>query len=74
MTTQKEKAADPKSKLKRKDYEKELRRLQAELCLLQESVKHSGQRIIIVFSPVFNSLSGSGSGHRNSRYLHHRSG
>jgi polyphosphate kinase len=49
MTTQKEKGADPKSKLKRKDYEKELRRLQAELCLLQESVKHNGQRIIIVF-------------------------
>jgi len=49
MTTQKEKAGAPKSKLKKKDYEKELRRLQAELCLLQESVKHSGQRIIIVF-------------------------
>ena len=48
MTTQKEKAA-PESKLKRKDYEKELRRLQAELCRLQESVKHNGQRIIIVF-------------------------
>ena len=49
MTTQKEKAAAPKSKLKRKNYEKELHRLQAELCLLQESVKHNGQRIIIVF-------------------------
>ena len=49
MTTQKEKAADPKSKLKGKDYEKELRRLQAELCLLQESVKHKGQRVIIIF-------------------------
>ena len=48
MATQKEKAA-PESKLKRKDYEKELRRLQAELCRLQESVKHTGQRIIIVF-------------------------
>ena len=36
-------------KLKRKDYEKELRRLQAELCRLQESVKHNGQRVIIVF-------------------------
>jgi len=49
MTTQKRKAAAPKSKLKRKDYDKELRRLQAELCRLQESVKHNGQRIIIVF-------------------------
>ena len=49
MTTRKEKTAAPKSKLKRKDYENELRRLQAELCLLQESVKHNGQRIVIVF-------------------------
>jgi polyphosphate kinase len=49
MTTQKEKAADPKSKLNRKDFEKELRRLQAKLCLLQESVKHNGQRVIIIF-------------------------
>ena len=49
MTTQKEKAAGSSSKLKGKDYEKELRRLQAELCLLQESVKHNGQRIVIVF-------------------------
>jgi polyphosphate kinase 2 len=37
------------SKLKRKDYEKELRRLQAELCILQEWVKHKGLRIIVVF-------------------------
>jgi polyphosphate kinase 2 (PPK2 family) len=37
------------SKLKRKEYEKELRRLQAQLCLLQESVKHQGQRIVIIF-------------------------
>jgi polyphosphate kinase len=38
-----------KDKLKRKDYEKELRRLQAELCLLQEWVKHKGLRVIILF-------------------------
>jgi polyphosphate kinase len=38
-----------KPKLKRKEYEKELQRLQAELCQLQEWVKHTGQRIIIVF-------------------------
>ena len=49
MTKQKEKTATPESKLKGKDYEKELRRLQAELCLLQESVKHKGQRVIIIF-------------------------
>jgi polyphosphate kinase 2 len=36
-------------KLKRKAYEKELRRLQGELCALQEWVKHEGLRIIIVF-------------------------
>jgi polyphosphate kinase 2 len=36
-------------KLKRKDYEKELRRLQAELCYLQDWVKATGQRIIVVF-------------------------
>ncbi len=35
--------------LNRKAYEKELRKLQARLCLLQEWVKHSGQRVIIVF-------------------------
>jgi polyphosphate kinase 2 len=38
-----------KSKLKRKEYEKELRALQAELCGLQEWVKHTGERVIIVF-------------------------
>ncbi|MGE3309789.1 MAG: polyphosphate kinase 2 [Limisphaerales bacterium] len=36
-------------KLKRKTYEKELRKLQAELCGLQEWVKHKGLRVIIVF-------------------------
>jgi polyphosphate kinase 2 len=36
-------------KLKRKDYEKEMRRLQTELCLVQDWVKATGQRIIIVF-------------------------
>jgi polyphosphate kinase len=38
-----------KSKLKTKRYEKELRRLQAELCHLQEWVKLKGLRIIVVF-------------------------
>jgi polyphosphate kinase 2 len=35
-------------KMKAKAYEKELRRLQAELCHLQEWVKATGQRIIVV--------------------------
>jgi polyphosphate kinase 2 len=37
------------SKLKRKQYETELRRLQAELCVLQAWVKAKGLRVIIVF-------------------------
>jgi len=36
-------------KLKRKIYEKELRKLQVRLCHLQEWVKHKGLRVIIVF-------------------------
>jgi polyphosphate kinase 2 len=42
-------ARDRSAKLKGKQYEKELRRLQAELCKLQEWVKHKGQRVILVF-------------------------
>ena len=38
-----------KSKLKRKEYEKELSRLQAELCHLQAWVKAKGLRIIVIF-------------------------
>jgi len=37
------------AKLKRRDYEKELLKLQAELCIVQDWVKATGQRIIIVF-------------------------
>ncbi|MGH7179194.1 MAG: polyphosphate kinase 2 [Tepidisphaeraceae bacterium] len=36
-------------KLKTRRYEKELRKLQAELCRLQAWVKHKGLRIIVVF-------------------------
>ena len=36
-------------KLKRKQYEKKLRRLQAELCKLQDWVKYKGLRVIVVF-------------------------
>jgi polyphosphate kinase 2 len=46
---QKKDKSDLKPKLKRKAYEKELRRLQAELCTLQEWVKYKGLRVIIVF-------------------------
>ena len=42
------KNGDP-PRLTRKKYEKELRRLQAQLCLLQDWVKHKRRRIIIVF-------------------------
>ncbi|HEV8412113.1 MAG TPA: polyphosphate kinase 2 [Bryobacteraceae bacterium] len=38
-----------KPEMKRKEYEKELRRLQAELCKLQDWVKYKGMRIIVVF-------------------------
>jgi polyphosphate kinase 2 (PPK2 family) len=38
-----------KPKLKRKQYEKELRKLQAQLCILQDWVKRKGLRVIIVF-------------------------
>jgi polyphosphate kinase len=37
------------SKMKRKSYEKELRKLQVKLCHLQEWVKQKGLRVIIVF-------------------------
>jgi polyphosphate kinase 2 len=37
-----------KPPMKRKDYEKELRKLQVELCKLQDWVKHAGLRIIVV--------------------------
>lgn len=36
-------------KLKRKEYEKELRKLQAELCVLQDWIRHKGLRIMVVF-------------------------
>lgn len=37
------------SKLKRKKYEKEIGRLQVELCRLQDWVKYKGVRVIIIF-------------------------
>jgi polyphosphate kinase len=49
MEKQNTNSTDLKPKLKRKDYEKELQRLQSELCQLQEWVKHEGQRIMVIF-------------------------
>jgi len=40
---------DKANRLKTKEYEKELRRLQAELCKLQDWVKYKGLRVIVVF-------------------------
>jgi polyphosphate kinase len=36
-------------KMKRKEYEKQLRKLQTELCKLQDWVVHAGLRVIVVF-------------------------
>jgi polyphosphate kinase 2 len=44
----KDKAAGAKEKMSRKDYEKELEDLQVELCHLQDWVRETGSRIIIV--------------------------
>ena len=49
MTKEKTQNDNGKSKLKGKEYMKELRRLQAELCHLQEWVKHKGLRVMVVF-------------------------
>jgi polyphosphate kinase 2 len=35
--------------MKRKEYEKKLRKLQTELCRLQDWVKHKGLRVVVVF-------------------------
>ena len=40
---------DPPAKMKRKEYDKELRRLQVELVALQEWVKKTGTKICVVF-------------------------
>src|SRR5499425_3134987 len=42
------KSAAP-SKMGPKEYERELRKLQVELCKLQEWVKHKGLRVVLVF-------------------------
>ncbi len=42
-------AGEGKASLTRKGFEKEIRRLQTELCALQEWVKETGARVVIVF-------------------------
>jgi len=49
QTVAKTPTQDDQPRLKRKAYEEELRRLQAELCILQDWVKTKGHRVIIVF-------------------------
>lgn len=41
--------AAPNGPMKRKTYEKELKKLQTQLCLLQEWVRYKGLRMIVVF-------------------------
>ena len=43
------KAAHANGKMQRKVYEKELHKLQVELCRLQDWVKETGERIIILY-------------------------
>jgi len=45
----KQEVAQEEKSLKRKKYDKQLRRLQAELCKLQDWVKYKGLRVIVVF-------------------------
>src|SRR5262249_46711334 len=47
MKKSKEEKSD--GRMKNRKYEKELRKLQAKLCHLQEWVKQSGQRVMILF-------------------------
>jgi polyphosphate kinase 2 len=49
LSMSKHEQRNEKSKLKRKAFEKELQKLQTELCLLQEWVRHAGLRVIVVF-------------------------
>ena len=41
--------AEAAPRMKRKKYEKELRKLQAELCRLQDWVVHKGLRVVVIF-------------------------
>jgi polyphosphate kinase len=49
MTLKRTDRSNAKTKMKRKAYDRELRKLQVELCHLQDWVKKTGARIIILF-------------------------
>ena len=49
MKNHKNSSTPVKVKMGRKEYEKELRKLQVELCRLQDWVKEKGMRVILVF-------------------------
>jgi len=50
MSKKKDEATDnQREKISNKDYEKEMGKLQAKLCLLQDWIKDSGKRVVIVF-------------------------
>ena len=49
MKQQKESDAPGKTRMGNKEYEKELRKLQVQLCKLQDWVKYKGLRVILVF-------------------------
>jgi len=55
--------------MKRKVYEKELRKLQVELCHLQDWVKNKGARVIIVFEGRDAAGKGIGSDGRDIRWF-----
>ena len=52
MAKQKKGDENKSGKMKRKIYEKELHKLQVQLCHLQEWVKAKGLKVIIVFEGV----------------------
>jgi len=49
MKNQKNSIDGVKPKMKNKEYSEELRKLQVELCRLQEWVKHEGLRVVVIF-------------------------
>jgi polyphosphate kinase 2 len=49
MAKRTKKSDDASSKMQRKEYEKEVRKLQVQLCHLQDWVKTKGLRVIVVF-------------------------
>jgi len=48
-TAEEERASEKKAKMPRKVFEKELRKLQTELCIMQEWIKKEGLRVVVVF-------------------------